>query len=165
MRKNALIVGALSLVFAASVAQAQDKPNFSGTWTLVVDPNAAGGGGGGGGGGRGGGLGQGATITQDAKTLTVTRTTQNGEIKLVYNLDGSDSKNMVMGRGGQAEQVSKAVWDGTKLVITWNQTMGEATVTRTQTMLLDASGQLVVTSSGPGRGGEMMTNTQTYKKG
>ena len=163
MRRNALVVGALSLVFAASIAQAQDKPNFSGSWTVIADPNAAGGGGGGRGGG--GGLGQAATITQDAKTLTVTRTTQNGEVKLVYNLDGSDSKNMVQGRGGQTEQVSKATWDGTKLVISTTLTMGENTVTRTQTMTLDASGQLVVTVSGPGRGGEVMTNTQTYKKG
>ena len=164
MRRNALIVGALSLVFAASIAQAQDKPNFSGSWTLVADPNAAGGGGGGGG-GRGGGLGQAATLTQDAKTLTITRTTQNGEVKMVYNLDGSESKNMVQGRGGQTEQVSTATWDGAKLVITTKFNMGESAVTRTQTMSLDASGQLVVTVSGPGRGGEVMTNTQTYKKG
>ena len=161
MRRNALVVGALSLVFAASIAQAQDKPNFSGSWTVVADPNAAPTAGRGG----GGGLGQAATITQDAKTLTVTRTTQNGEVKLVYNLDGSESKNMVQGRGGQTEQVSKATWDGNKLVITTNMMMGENAVTRTQTMSLDASGQLVVTVSGPGRGGEVMTNTQTYKKG
>ena len=164
MRRNALIVGALSLVFAASIAQAQDKPNFSGTWTRVADPNAAGGGGGGGGRG-GGGLGEAATLTQDAKTLTITRQTQNGEVKSVFNLDGSESKNMVMGRGGQTEQVSKATWDGAKLVITTSFTMGEAAVTRTQTLSLDASGQLVVSTTGPGRGGEVMTNTQTYKKG
>ena len=161
MRRNALVVGALSLVFAASIAQAQDKPNFSGSWTVIADPNAAPTGGRGG----GGGLGQAATLTQDAKTLTVTRTTQNGEVKMVYNLDGSESKNMVQGRGGQTEQVSKAAWDGAKLVITTSFTMGENAVTRTQTMSLDASGQLVVTVSGPGRGGEVMTTTQTYKKG
>jgi hypothetical protein len=161
MRRNALVVGALSLVFAASIAQAQDKPNFSGSWTVVADPNAAPTGGRGG----GGGLGQAATLTQDAKTLTITRTTQNGEVKLVYNLDGSESKNMVQGRGGQTEQVSKATWDGAKLVITTNLMMGENAVTRTQTMSLDASGQLSVTVSGPGRGGEVMTTTQTYKKG
>ena len=161
MRRNALVVGALSLVFAAQIAQAQDKPNFSGSWAVVADPNAAPTGGRGG----GGGLGQAATLTQDAKTLTVTRTTQNGEVKLVYNLDGSESKNMVQGRGGQTEQVSKATWDGAKLVISTTFTQGENTVTRTQTMSLDASGQLVVTVSGPGRGGEVMTTTQTYKKG
>ena len=162
MRKNALIVGALSLVFAASIAQAQDKPNFSGSWTLVVDPNAAPPSGRGG----GGGLGQAATIAQDAKTLTITRTTQNGEVKTVFNLDGSESKNMMMGRGGQTEQVSKAVWEGNTLVVTTNFTMGEAAVTRTQKFSLDASGQLVVATTSPGRGGgEPTTTTQTYKKG
>jgi hypothetical protein len=161
MRRNALILGALSLVFAATTATAQDKPNFSGSWTLVVDPNAPAPTGRGG----GGGLGQAATITQDAKTLTITRTTQNGEVKLVYNLDGSESKNMMQGRGGQTEQVSKATWDGNKLVITTNLMMGENAVTRTQTFALDATGQLTVTTSGPGRGGEVTTTTLTYKKG
>ena len=160
MRKNALIVGALSLVFAASIAQAQGA-NFSGSWTRVADPNAAPTGGRGG----GGGLGEAATLTQDAKTLTIKRTTQNGEVTTIFNLDGSDSKNMVQGRGGQTEQVSKATWDGAKLVITTSFNMGENAVTRTQTMSLDASGQLVVTVTGPGRGGEVTTTTQTYKKG
>jgi hypothetical protein len=164
MRRNAFIGSALSLLFAATTAVAQGT-NFGGSWTMVPDPNAAGGGGGGGGGRGGALLGQAATITQDDKTLTITRTTQNGEVKLVYNLDGSDSKNMVMGRGGQSEQVSKAKWDGAKLVITTTLNMGETPVTRTQTLALDASGQLTVTTNGPGRGGEMMTSTQTYKKG
>jgi hypothetical protein len=44
--------------------------------------------------------------------------------------------------------------------------MGEAAVTRTQKFSLDASGQLVVATTSPGRGGgEPMTMTQTYKKG
>lgn len=164
MRRNALILGALSLVFAATTAAAQDKPNFAGAWTLVQDPNAAGGGGGRGGGG--GGLGMGGTITQDAKMLTITRTTQNGEVKVVYNLDGSDSKNMMMGRGGQTEQISKATWDGNTLVVTTSFTMGENAVTRTEKYSLDASGQLVVATTAPGRGGgEPMTTTRMYKKG
>jgi hypothetical protein len=107
-----------------------------------------------------------ATLTQDASTLTITRTTQQGEVKMVYNLDGSESKNMVQGRGGQTEQVSKAAWDGSKLVITTAFTMGGNSVTRTQTFALDASGQLVVSTTAPGRGGgEPVTTTQTYKKG
>ena len=163
MRRNALILGVLSLVFAATTATAQDKPNFSGSWTLVVDPNAPAPTGRGGG---GGGLGQAATITQDAKTLTITRTTQNGEIKIVYNLDGSESKNMMMGRGGQTEQISKATWDGNTLVVTTNFTMGENAVTRTEKYSLDAQGQLVVATTAPGRGGgEPMTTTRTYTKG
>ncbi len=164
MRRNALIVGALSLVFAASVAQAQDKPNFSGTWSRVTDPNAPAPTGGRGG-GRGG-LGMSATLTQDAKTLTITRTTQNGEIKTVYNLDGSESKNTMQMGGNAVEQVSKAVWDGNTLVITTNYAMGENAVTTTQKFTLDASGQLVLTVTAPGRGGgEPTTTTSTYKKG
>lgn len=164
MTRNALIVGALSLVIAATPALAQDKPDFSGSWTLVVDPNAAPTGGRGG--GRGG-LGQGAMLTMDATTLTITRTTQGGEVKTVYKLDGSESKNTVaMGRGGNSvEQVSKAVWDGNKLVVTTNYMMGDNAVVTTQTFSLDASGQLVVTFEGPGRGGERMNTTMTYKKG
>jgi hypothetical protein len=162
MRRNALILGALSLVFAATTAQAQDKPSFAGSWTLVVDPNAPAPGRGG-----GGGLGQAATITQDAKMLTITRTTQNGEVKTVINLDGTESKNMMMGRGGtQTEQVSKAHWDGTKLVVTTSFKMGETAVERKQAFQLDATGQLVVETTSPGRdGGEPMTTKQTYKKG
>ena len=162
MRKNALMLGALALIVAAAPATAQDKPNFSGTWTLVTDPNAPNPGRGGG----GGGLGQGGTITQDAKTFTITRTTPNGEIKIVYNLDGSESKNMMMGRGGQTEQVSKATWDGNTLVVTTNFSMGETAVTRTEKYSLDASGQLVIATTAPGRGGgEPQTTTRTYKKG
>ena len=41
------------------------------------------------------------TITQDSKTLTITRTTRGGESKHVYNLDGSESRNTIAGgRGG-----------------------------------------------------------------
>ena len=50
------------------------------------------------------------TIAQDAKTITITRTTQQGETKSVYNLDGSESKNCD-GRGGAATDViSHAKW-------------------------------------------------------
>ena len=122
MRRNVLMAGALALVLAVPAANAQDKPNFSGTWNRVTDPNAAPTGGRGG--GRGG-IGMTATITQDAKTLTITRTTQNGEVKTVYNLDGSDSKNMAGRAGQQTEQVSNAKWDGNKLVITTKTANGD----------------------------------------
>ena len=161
MRKNALMVGALSLVLAANTSQAQDKPNFSGTWTLCADANAAGGGARG-----GGGLGPTATISQDAKTLTLTRTTQAGEIKAVYNLDGSESKNMMNMRGGQVEQVSKATWEGNKLVINTSFTVGENAITTTQSFSLDASGELIHTTARMGRdGGAPVTATSKYMKG
>ena len=160
MRKSALVLGGLSLILAATTSQAQDKPNFAGTWTLCPDPNAASGGRG------GGGLGPTATISQDAKTLTLTRTTQAGEVKAVYNLDGSESKNMMTMRGGEVEQVSKATWEGNKLVISTSFTVGENAITTTQSFSLDASGQLIHTTSRAARGGPAPTTaTSTYTKG
>jgi hypothetical protein len=158
------VLGAAALVLAAASTFAQGKTNFAGKWTLVVDPAAAGGGGRGGRGGGGGGgfaCGPECTITQDAATLTVTRTTQAGEQKFVVKLDGSESKNTVMGRGGEAtEQVSKATWAGANLVITTTLPNGEAKVT----LSIDG-GNLVVDRSAPGREGTPVTTKQTYKKG
>ncbi len=169
MRRRAVLVAAAAVLLGASSLRAQ-APSFAGKWTMVPDPNAAGGGGGGGGGGRGGGGGGGFgnefTAVQDAKTLTITRTTQNGEVKSVYNLDGSDSKNMVTGRGGQTEVVSHAKWDGSKLNISTTRDFNGTSTTTTQTLSLDASGNLLVTSQIPARGGgEATTRTVTYKKG
>ena len=93
MRRMASAI-AITVVCFASGALAQ-APGFAGKWTLVADPNAPAGGGGRG--GRGGGFGQfcgmECTIAQDATSLTVTRTTQAGETKIIYKLDGSESKN------------------------------------------------------------------------
>lgn len=166
MRRTTLVLGALSLMLAATAARAQDKPNFSGSWTRVEDPNAPAAAGRGGRGGGRGGLGAAATLMQDASTLTITRTTQAGEVKTVYNLDGSDSKNMMSMGGNQVEQVSKAAWEGTKLVITTTTDFGGNLSTTKQVFMLDASGQLVVETTSPGRGGgEPVTTSQTYKKG
>jgi hypothetical protein len=113
------------------------------------------------------GLGQEATITQTGATLTIARTTPQGEVRTVYNLDGSESRNsMAMGRGGQAvEQVSRATWEGSKLVIATTMSMGGNAVETTMSLSLDASGDLVVESTGMGRGGAGAAVTTRYTKG
>jgi hypothetical protein len=162
---------AVAVVLFASGLSAQGKPNFAGKWTLQADPNApppGGGGGGGRGGGRGGGGGQfcgmECTIAQDASTLTITRTTQNGETKAVYKLDGSDSVNQQPGRGGAAptDVHSKAAWDGSKLTITSTRDMGGNTVTTKTTLSMDAGNLVVENSFDMGQGPQ--TSKQTYKK-
>jgi hypothetical protein len=166
MRSSAVLM-AVAVVVSASAAAAQDHPDFSGKWTLIADANA-GGGGGGGGRGRGGmgGLGQEATITQDGSTLTITRTTQMGEVKSVYKLDGSDSKNTMALGGNSMESVSQAKWDGKKLVITTHLDFNGNAIETSMTLSLDESGNLVLESSNPGRGGgAAMTVAQKYKKG
>ncbi len=112
---------AAAVLAVATMACAQ-KPDFSGTWTLDAEASGApaGGGGGGGGGGRGGGggLGMGGTVKQTADTLTDrARPWATTRSPLTYKLDGTESKNTMMGRGGQPmESVSTAKWDGGKLI-------------------------------------------------
>jgi len=129
MRRVTAILSTAAFVLAAAVVFAQ-APNFSGKWAPDADKNpapAAGGGGGGRGGGRGGGGPM--TITQDAKTLTIERDMGGNAVKTVYNLDGSESKNMQQGRNGQTEVVSMAKWDGAKLVITTKGANGDQVTT------------------------------------
>jgi hypothetical protein len=118
---------AAAVLAVATVAWAQ-KPDFSGTWTLDPASAPAGGGGGGGRGGGRGGLGPGATVKQTATELTIERTMGDNKVTTTYNLDGSESKNTMMGRGGESmEVVSTAKWDGPKLVITTKTANGEST--------------------------------------
>jgi len=140
-------------------------PNFAGKWTRDAEKTAAAAPAGapGGGGGRAGGMGGGdITITQDAKTLVISRLMGEMEMKTTYNLDGTPSKNTGMGRGGAAgmEQISTAKWDGAKLVISTTTPNGVSTVV----YAMDGA-WLVQTTTNPGRdGGQGMTRATYYKK-
>lgn len=161
MKRARVGIIAAAIFAVASVAFAQ-KPDFSGAWTLDTEASgvaAPGGGGGGGGRGGGGGLGNGGTIKQTADTLTIERTMGENKVTLTYKLDGTESKNTMMGRGGMAmESVSAAKFDGSKLVITTKQDMGGQMVETIQTWTL-AGSVLTVESTG-GRGPQK----RVYKK-
>jgi hypothetical protein len=156
---------AAAVLAVATLAWAQ-KPDFSGTWTL--DPAASEGGaggapaGGGGGGGRGGGrggLGQGGTVKQTADALTVERTVGENKVTATYKLDGTESKNSMMGRGGQAvESVSTAKWDGPALVITTKMDMGNGPQESTQKWTVSGSTLTIETTNARG------TQKMVYKK-
>ena len=166
MRRSAFM-GLVAVAFVASNALAQAKTNFAGTWNMVVDPaqqQAAGEGRGRGRGGMGG-FGPTFTVTQTDAVLTITRTMGENTMTTNYNLDGSDSKNMVMGRGGQQEQISKAKWDGANLVVTRTQQMGEQSIEIKQTFSLGADGTLTIETSRPGQDGNPMSTKVQYKKG
>jgi hypothetical protein len=173
MRRNFLIV-AVVLMFGAAVSlAAQAKPDFSGKWVMdpASAPAAPAGGGGGGGGGRGGGgggrggFGGEFTAKQDATTLTITQNQGGQDVTLSYKLDGSESKNTVQGRGGAQEQVSKAAWDGAKLVITTTLNFGGNNVEQKRTLSMEG-GNLVIETLQPGRDGGPGTPTKlVYKKG
>ena len=161
MKLAARFASVAFLAVAAATAQAQ-VPNFAGTWTVIPDPNAAPGGGGGGGGGRGG-AGP-LTIAQDANTITVTRTTQAGETKTIYNLNGSASKNTMNFGGNAMEQTSTLKADGPKVTITTKFEGPNGPIETTQSWWIE-NGNLVIESTGMGRGGNGPTVTKrTYKK-
>jgi hypothetical protein len=170
MRRNVMVAAVVLIVAAAVSVAAQAKPDFSGKW--VMDPASApappaGGGGGGGRGGGGGGLGFGQEFTakQDAKMLMITRMQGDQSVTAMYNLDGSESKNMVAGRGGQQEQVSKAMWDGNKLVITTTVNAGGTPAEQRRVLSMEG-GNLVIEQTNPGRGGGAPTTAKVvYKKG
>ena len=108
--KRVVLLAIVSAVILPFAARAQSQTDVSGPWTLDATRSDAGRG------GRGGGPAT-LTIKQTATELVVE--TKRGEQTqtATYKLDGSESKNEVMGRGGAQTVVSKAKWDGDKLVI------------------------------------------------
>lgn len=161
MRKTAALFSVMAALALTVGVFAQAKPSFAGKWTMVADPAA--------GGGRGGGmmgLGPEVTIVQDAKTVTMTRAIQGTEVKSVYNLDGSDSKNSMNMGGNAMDMISKAKWDGEKLAITTSFDFGQGPFETKMVLSLDASGTMTVESTRPDiqGGGAPVTTKAAYKK-
>jgi hypothetical protein len=160
-------------------AAAQEKPDFSGEWTIATEP--ATGQRGGGRGGRpaefGSGWGRTITIAQDAGALKVVwpfygRGDLQPPLTFVYALDGSATTDtLLMGRGVQ-EQVSRTAWDGNSLVITTVHAFahpenGQRTTAEVKrTLSLAAPTSLVVeTTIGGLLGGPPTTSRTVYTRG
>ena len=155
MRRNLSLAAAL--VVAMAVTGYAQKPDFSGTWTPDQSAAPAGAG------GRGMMAGP-MTVTQKGDDLTIERTMGENKMTATYKLDGTESVNKMMGRGGEVEVKSTAKWDGSKLVITTKQPAPDGTVREsTQTWSLD-SGNLTIEATRPGRDGNPMTTKTVYKK-
>jgi hypothetical protein len=160
MKRARIGIIAVAALAVSTLAFAQAKPDFSGTWTL--DPEASQMGGGGAAGGRGGGMMMGGpmTVKHTGDTLVTEQTRGENKVVMTYKLDGSQSKNTVAGRGGATtEQVSTAKWDGNKIVITRTQQMGDQSVQISETWAMEG-GNLTIASTG-GRGG---ATKRVYKK-
>ena len=158
LARTGLIAAAILAVSSVAFAQ---KPDFSGTWTPDAAAAPAAPAGGGGGGQRGGGMGGGPmTVKQTATELTIERTMGENKTTATYKLDGTESVNKMMGRGGEVETKSTAKWDGSKLVIS-TQRPGQdgAMMTQTQTWSLEG-GNLTIEQ--PGRDGT--PTKRVYKK-
>ena len=152
------------LAVALAVTSYAQTPDFSGVWTPDAPAAPAAAPAGGGGGGMRGGMGGGPmTVKQTATDLSIERTQGENKIVSTYKLDGSESVNKMMGRGGEVETKSTAKWDGSKLTIVTKQAAPDGTVRESsQTWSLDA-GNLVVESTRTGPNGPVTAKT-TYKK-
>jgi hypothetical protein len=142
---------AAAILALSAVAWAQ-KPDFSGTWTVdAASAQAAGG---------GGALGSGpATVRQTADALTIERTMGDDKVTLIYKLNGTESRNIVMGPGGQpADSVSTVKWDGPRLTIVTKQEMDGQVTESTQVWTLEGSTLTVETTNARG------TQKRIYKK-
>jgi hypothetical protein len=172
---------ALSLVaagFLAGNAHAQERPDFTGEWTIAAEPS-----------GQqpgprqgappaefGSGWGRTITVEQDAHALTVlwpfyTRGDLQPPLRFVYSLDGSSTTNTVlMGRGMQ-DQVSRVSWEGADLVITTvhefeHPQNGQRTTHEvTRTLSLESPTSLVVEATISGAlGGPPTTSRAVYTR-
>jgi hypothetical protein len=136
--RRVLVTAIVAAVVIPFTARAQSKPDFSGTWTMDAsksDPAPQGRGGGGGGGGGS------VTIKQTATDLAITSEGRGGPQTMTYKLDGSESTNQVMGRGGAQEVKSKAKWDGSSLVIDTTRDFQGMSITTHEVRKLDAGGK------------------------
>ena len=91
-------------------------------------------------------------IKQDAATLTVTRTSQSGEVTTRSNRR-MEKKNTLNFQGNAIEQLSKTKWDGGTLHVDTSMNFDGNAVNVTMAMSLDPSGNLVIVSTPglPGR--------------
>jgi len=127
-----------ALLFATPFShQAQKTPDFSGTW-VAISP------------GDGGFE---ATVIQTAKTLEVRDGSEGGQTRrVVYNLDGSESRNQHDLQGHLIVTVSRASWKGEQFTITSSTTFPDGSKSESvDTWSLDAKGHLVI------EGAERMT--------
>jgi hypothetical protein len=154
-----MAASAVLVTLLASAAPAQNKTvSFAGKW-IVLDSASLGRG------GRGG-IGSSATVIQDANNLTIVRVGPMGEIKSIYKLDGSETKNTITMRGSSIEQTSKAMWMADTLMVTTSRLVNGATVENVMNLYYDKSGNLVVATTSPGRSGApVVKQTIVYRKG
>jgi hypothetical protein len=160
--KRKLAMTAVLAVALAVTGYAQ-KPDFSGDWTPDTAAATPPAGGGGGGGGRGMAPGP-MTVKQTGDTLTIERTAGENKIVSTYKLDGTESINKMMGRGGEVETKSTAKWDGSKLTVVTKQAAPDGSVRESSQSWWLEGGNLVVESTRTGREGAPVTAKTVYKK-
>jgi hypothetical protein len=139
---RALVTMTVMVAMSVGRVDAQQKPNFSGRWTLALNNAAF-------------ACGDECTIVQTATTLSITRPPNPQGVAapvVVLYLDGRENTNMDAGRAGGAprEYVSRVRWDGATLVTTRSlDPQGRFATIRTLALDGDTL-TIVTTTSSPG---------------
>jgi hypothetical protein len=120
---------AASLLAMATLAPAQQRPNFSGTWIALSPSDQA-------------GLEE--TIVHTATELTFTHDSEGGGHAFVFKLDGSESRHVMPSHDGEIVSLAKVTWEGDKLVIRQaTQYPDGRKIEARSTLALNTDGQLV----------------------
>ena len=151
---RALSVMFTCLALLGAPIAGQDKPSFAGTWKLsdpatpeMFTPSVM-------------------TVVQDAAALTVTTTSQMGEFKTSYKLDGSEAPSPLDFNGMTIDRMTKLVWEGNKLFLITTSKMEGQSLEFKSAWSLAADGSLVTETTVPDfqGGGAPITTKATYKK-
>ena len=134
--------------FAVALS-AQSRPNFSGKWTLESSkPSGA------------AMVRSSQVVKHDANTLWVGQS-EGGHHSSTYTLDAKPHETMI----GPVKSVSKAEWNGNKLVIDRTDTFPTgAARTMKEVWSLGTSGQLVIVLTDKREGKDELTMTNVYIK-
>ena len=129
--KTAIVAAVLAAAAAGSAAaQGQTRPNFSGRWTIVVPEKGAG---------------QEQIIKHDDKTLSKTPVSERGGPPATYQIDGVEHRTVMPMRDEQIVVVSRAAWEGNKLVINTTESYPTGMkLTVKEVWSLDEQGRLVI---------------------
>lgn len=119
----------IGIAFATGI-EAQQKPDFTGTWVVVTPADSAG---------------QEQFVRHTSTTLSAGHASEGDGHNATYKLDGSESRNELGSHGQVIVTISKAVWEGAKVVITSTTTYpkGEKMNSK-QIWSMDADGRLVI---------------------
>jgi hypothetical protein len=132
----------------------QNKPVFAGTWKLsdpataeMFTPTVM-------------------TVVQDATALIVTTTSQMGEFKTSYKLDGSEAPSPMEFNGMTIDRMTKLVWEGNKLLLITSSKMEGQSLEFKSAWSLSADGTLATETTVPDfqGGGAPITVKANYKK-
>ena len=154
MKRILLALCACLILIAPAPLAGQDKPSFAGTWKLadpatpeMFTPTAM-------------------TVFQDATTLTVTTTSQMGEFKTSYKLDGSEAPSPLDFNGMTIDRMTKLVWEANRLLLITTSKMEGQTMEFKSAWSLGADGALATETTVPDfqGGGAPITTKATYKK-